>query len=362
MSPAADVFPEGKAPAHPLYPYSVIPYGVYSAKGLLSASESDRVIAAHYSGFDIRNATTLTLRAEKWAYVSFRLRDAVYWTKRKVRLRAGETLITDGLNFARTRCGNRLSDTPRQPTTPEEPAQHVLNTPAEANGPVAFEPGASESVPAGAAAPNPAGSASPAPAGANAAPPPGLHAHVFPTDGLFLPNLPMFSPLAQSGAGSEAPVFHGTPPPASTLFPVVPMVSPNYETGLLLYVQPPEVHEYIVVNPPSPGSWPEPTPGYPSGNIEIAETRILQPQVVPQSSPFILPENGESNPPEFHGTPGDTQPLVPPTNPPEAPQFYPAVSPSGDVDEQLEPIQVPEPATAMLLAAALGSIWLRRRS
>lgn len=341
------VLPGGKAPAHPLYSYSVIPYGVYSARDLLSARESDRVVAGHYSGFDVRNATTLTLRSDKWAFVSFRLRDAVYWTKRKVRLPAGETLITDGVNFARTRCGNRLSDTPRQPTTAEEPAPRVLDTPAEASGPVAFEPAPPENLPVEAAAPNPAGSASPAP-------PPGLHAHVFPTDGLFLPNAPMFFPLAPSGTKLEAPPFNGTPPPASTLFPEIPMTSPNYETGLHIYVEPPQVHEYAIVNPASPGSWPGSPPGIPAGNIEIAETRILQPRIVPQSNPFILPGNGTSNPPEFHGTPGDTQP--------EIPQVYPTVSPSGDIDEQLEPIQVPEPATAMLLAAALGWIWLLRRS
>jgi hypothetical protein len=38
-----------------------------------------------------------------------------------VALRPGEQLLTDGRNEIRARCGNRISDTPQEPTAPKEP-------------------------------------------------------------------------------------------------------------------------------------------------------------------------------------------------------------------------------------------------
>jgi len=62
-------------------------------------------------------------------FLSYRVGDAVYWTSRPVRLPHGETLLTDGINYARARCGNRISETPRTPVNDTEPAPEALDTP-----------------------------------------------------------------------------------------------------------------------------------------------------------------------------------------------------------------------------------------
>ena len=61
--------------------------------------------------------------------MSYRMKDKVYWTKKKVRLAKGEELITDGINYARSRCGNRISEVSQAPTSAEEPSHAMLDTP-----------------------------------------------------------------------------------------------------------------------------------------------------------------------------------------------------------------------------------------
>ena len=71
----------------------------------------DPVIAAHYRDFDFRRARVMQLLEDKTVYVSYRIAGRVYWTTKKVRLRRGEKVITDGKMTLRTRCGNQVSDT-----------------------------------------------------------------------------------------------------------------------------------------------------------------------------------------------------------------------------------------------------------
>ena len=67
----------------------------------------DSVVAAHFSDFSGSRSRIVELKADKAAYVSYRINDKVYWTKKKVRLEKGEKLMTDGVNYARARCGNQ---------------------------------------------------------------------------------------------------------------------------------------------------------------------------------------------------------------------------------------------------------------
>jgi hypothetical protein len=69
--------------------------------------------------------------AEKTAYVSYRIGREVHWTKKRIKLVKGEKLITDGENYARARCGNRISDTPQKNTSPDEPSPEILETPQD---------------------------------------------------------------------------------------------------------------------------------------------------------------------------------------------------------------------------------------
>jgi len=112
---------------HRLYPYSVIPGGVGDASELRKAVARDPLIAAHYAEFDLSRARVVRLDRDKAVYVSFRLNDRVYWTRKTLTLHAGETVISDGVHEARTRCGNRISVAPEGPVSPKEPPAEAMD-------------------------------------------------------------------------------------------------------------------------------------------------------------------------------------------------------------------------------------------
>lgn len=121
--------PTGAYEDGPIYPYSVIPGGVASAKKLQSALRGDPVAAAHYRDFQIRGAHVIRLARERRVYISYRVADRIYWTRTRVTLHAGEALLSDGAHLVRTRCGNRISEVPAEPVAPADPPSEVLNTP-----------------------------------------------------------------------------------------------------------------------------------------------------------------------------------------------------------------------------------------
>lgn len=118
----------------PIYRYSVIPGGVYGAVEVEAALSSDPVVARHYAGIDRTRVRASRLRQDTSAYVSFRIGDHIYWTRESTALREGETVLTDGVNLVRARCGNRISFTPMQPTTAMEPVPTELDRVTEESG------------------------------------------------------------------------------------------------------------------------------------------------------------------------------------------------------------------------------------
>ncbi len=112
-----------------VYPYSVIPGGVKDSSDLRYAALRDYVVRRHYAGFDFNNARLIRSREAREVYLSYRIRDAVFWTRRKIRLQAGELLLTDGKITARARCGNQISDVAKPEVSEEEPAEDVLDQP-----------------------------------------------------------------------------------------------------------------------------------------------------------------------------------------------------------------------------------------
>jgi len=112
----------------PLFPYSVIPGGVVSGQELLEAAKREPV-TAHYAQFVANNARVIRLVQDKLACVSYRPGNHIYWTMKKVTLYKGERLLSDGEHLARTRCGNGVSVVAMAPTSPQEPAEKVLNSP-----------------------------------------------------------------------------------------------------------------------------------------------------------------------------------------------------------------------------------------
>jgi hypothetical protein len=110
-----------------VYPYSVVPGGVSTPQELREASDHDRIVATHYAGFDFHRARVIQVKQARLVYLSYRIGDQVFWTKKRMSLRVGENLITDGKTTARTRCGNQVSEIPHLITSPAEPAVEVLD-------------------------------------------------------------------------------------------------------------------------------------------------------------------------------------------------------------------------------------------
>jgi hypothetical protein len=113
----------------PIFPYSIVPGGVRDARELQNAAARDSVVAKHYSDFRIIQAHTLLLSRPLKMYVSYRKNNQVYWTKNRMLIPAGETLISDGENLARVRCANRLSPVAAKPVAVSEPTTEELSDP-----------------------------------------------------------------------------------------------------------------------------------------------------------------------------------------------------------------------------------------
>ena len=112
-----------------VYPYSVVPGGVQDARELKWVAEHDPVVAAHYAGFDYEHARVVRLVLARTAYVSYRIGNRVYWTRRRISLHKGEKVITDGKITARARCGNRVEEVPQQATSSSEPPAAKFEAP-----------------------------------------------------------------------------------------------------------------------------------------------------------------------------------------------------------------------------------------
>jgi hypothetical protein len=109
------------------FPYSIVPGGVESVQELKNAVAHDPMVAAHYADFDLSRARVAVVERDRAVYVSYRLGNRVYWMTKTLQLHQGETIITDGKNEARTRCGNRISDIPINLVAPIEPRVDAMD-------------------------------------------------------------------------------------------------------------------------------------------------------------------------------------------------------------------------------------------
>jgi len=126
--PSAAIYTDASS-GRAVFPYSVIPGGIRSGQELAEAAQRDGLVAQHYAGFQLAAAHIVRLKKDHQAYVSYRVGEQIFWTKHKVTLRAGETVVTDGKNVARGRCGNRVSDSPKTPVSAKEPVDGTMSTP-----------------------------------------------------------------------------------------------------------------------------------------------------------------------------------------------------------------------------------------
>jgi len=112
-----------------VYPYSVIPGGIRSSEELAAYIATDKVVADHYGDFAVQESSIIEAKKTRMMHVSYRVGDQVYWTKNKVKIPAGEMLITDGECESRLRCGNRVSAALMNPVAEEEPMVETFDMP-----------------------------------------------------------------------------------------------------------------------------------------------------------------------------------------------------------------------------------------
>ena len=123
----------------PAYLYSVITGGIGSVEELRQITERDPVVAKHFAGFDFQHAHLVTVSEKQSMYVAYRMGDKVYWTRKKIPLHTGETLISDGKIVARTRCGNRIAIAPLGPPAIVDPLESDFDQPLFSNDMVTQE-------------------------------------------------------------------------------------------------------------------------------------------------------------------------------------------------------------------------------
>jgi hypothetical protein len=115
----------------PVFPYSIVPGGVLTPAEVERAIARDPVVAAHYAGLDPRALRVVRLQEPRQAYVSYRIGNQVYWTRKKLSLKAGETVLTDGKMTVRARCGNQVADAVLGQTSAAEPSEQTFDAPTE---------------------------------------------------------------------------------------------------------------------------------------------------------------------------------------------------------------------------------------
>ena len=112
-----------------VYPFSVVRGGVYSEAEVAKALETDPIVAAHYSDVNIQRLHAIRLARARLGYVSYRVGDKIFWSRKQTELDPGEVVLTDGRLKIRARGGNLISDKPRSPVRVDEPAEVTSNVP-----------------------------------------------------------------------------------------------------------------------------------------------------------------------------------------------------------------------------------------
>src|SRR5688572_17648479 len=78
----------------PIYRHSVVAGGVYTPDELRDVLVQDAIAATHYQGLNPSAIRTETVKQDRFVYVSYRNNDQIFWTRNKVKLSEGETVLT----------------------------------------------------------------------------------------------------------------------------------------------------------------------------------------------------------------------------------------------------------------------------
>jgi hypothetical protein len=318
-----------------IYPYSIVPGGVATREDIVARVKADGVVAQHYATFDIKKARAITNDKARPVHVSYRKGDKVYWTAKTVMLTPGETLLTDGSNEIRGRCGNRISTKAMLPVAMNEPTAAELDESMNV-APDAVPDGGLENTGFAFDDAMPAGN---------------------PTAFTSFPGFP------QSNAGPVDPVTRsGMPsapfsaPSGSGLLPTR-YLTPDTEPGGTV----------AITAPPDAGATPV-TPAAPVATVPDVPATPVTPATPATPVTPVTPDA-----PVTPATPVTPDTPAVPVTPvhvdtpvtPEVPAAPPApVTPTTPVTPTADPLphgDIPEPGTLWLVGAALAILYMTRR-
>lgn len=350
-----------------VYPWSVVAGGVDSPLAMQEAMEKDPVVETHYAGLQPGNFQPQRLSGKKQGYVSYRIRDKIYWTRRMVTLAAGENVLTDGKTLVRGRCGNLYSETPRLPLAPVElePTEAVMDQPVRAvqlmtvpDIPVE-KPVETEKFENPKQLASNANSLLPPPQAEDSLPPSWV------TGGIPGPGGGVMGIGGFGGGGSTPNAAPTTPENPTPVAPDVPLTPVTPETA------PPLVYVALTV-PPSLTYFPPvviTTPLGPEYPVYVPPLYPPVPSPQPPSTwnpPTTNPPT--TNPPTTNPPENPPPPVIPPpTNPPvNPPPSDPPIFPPGEPPAEPPPdVSVPEPGAwvlAILGIAAIAFGSIRRKT
>jgi uncharacterized membrane protein YgcG len=371
VRPASAPKAAAPAPGRPVFPYSVVSGGVTSSAEMAAAVEQDPVVREHYAGLRPAIFRSEVLPEDRKGYVSYRIRDKVYWSRRLMTLKKGEVVLTNGETMLRGRCGNRISPVAMGPTAPEgvEPTEAVLNSwqdsqrlagipPVPVSSPVGGELKLDRS-----ASIDPSASSVLVPLDSD------IYGFFLPPNG-FGPNgggiwVTGGNPPSGGGAGGGGsaggggngggggfPVFPPGSIPGTDPGPVPPIVVPP---NLIATVPPATsfpIPPETIFFPPAGNP-----PGFLPPNGTVPPGVSYPPVSVPPGT--VPPSPPPPGTPTTQVPPGTGEP--PPSNPPTAsdppPSFPPPGPPSGPPEDDTA---VPEPASLLLAATALALLGAGR--
>ena len=348
-------------PSRPVHPYSVVFEGLSGPEEMAAAIKEDKVVSEHYAGLIPARFRAEKLQADRQGYVSYRVRDKIFWTKRMMTLKKGEMVLTDGSTMLRGRCGNLVSASPMEPVAApgSEPEEAVLDSFQESRL-LAGIPPVPESSPVDGElilTRYPKISS----AGSLLISPGSSYGLIVPQAGIGSSNAAIvFLGGVGGGVGGGGSTFSpsypspGGNPPLTPGGPWTPLSVPP---SLIAYVPP----ALTPVLPPT-GPYGPPQPYIPSTpNFTVPPTPVPPPGVQPPPAPppiFVPPTVFPPNSPPL--TPPDQPPGTPPTLPPGT-GTPPLASPPPVLDPPPPPdTSVPEPRTFFLVAGALAAYGASR--
>jgi hypothetical protein len=320
-----------------VYPFSIVPGGVASREDIARIVAADTVVSEHYASFNVKNASAVLVGKPRWAHVSYRKDDKVYWTSKKVLLSPGETVLTDGAHEIRGRCGNRISDAAMLPVLENEPDLDVPKLVRGYDESWGGLPNASPSI----------GAPLPAPLGRGERQLANLGPGVFGPARFFAPDFGL-------PPGDFTPPATEIPQPG---FPLVPNEAPEPGSPLSPNEMPPTGSPVPPSEAPQPGS-PVPPNETPQPGSPVPPTEAPPPgSPVP---PNETPQPGSPVPPNETPQPGS--PVPPNETPQPGSPVPPSETPQPGSPPPPPPTEVPEPGSLWLVAIALAMMMAARRA